>query len=166
MGLIDMPFNPQSLYDAIDAQRRERGITWSEVAKGICVSVSTIKGMTKRKWGIELDGVMGMTRWLGRTVENFAGRDGGPAPEFGVLTKTGSYIRFDTTLLYVAVDAERQRRGITWEQVAAAVWPNGQWGAKQLKGLANGGRGNVYAALAIWAWLGRTIQSFTRRTLY
>jgi hypothetical protein len=163
-GSTDMVFNPQSLYDAIDVQRRARGLTWNQVAKELGVSVSTIKGMTKRTWGIELDGVMGMTRWLGRTVESFAGRDGGPAPEFGVLTKSGRYIRFDTTLLFAAVDAERQRRGMTWEQVAAEVWPNGPWGAKRLKGLANGGRGEVYGALAICGWLGRTIQSFTRQT--
>jgi hypothetical protein len=44
-------------------QRRERGMTWNELANEPCVSMSTIKGMTKRPWGIELDGVMGMTRW-------------------------------------------------------------------------------------------------------
>ena len=159
-------FNPQALYDAIDAQRRERGMTWNAVAREIRVSISTIKGMTKRNWGLELDGVMGMTRWVGRTVESFAGRDGGPAPRHGVKTESGRYIRFDTTKLFAVLDAERQRRGQTWEQVAAEVWPNGPWGAEQLKRLANGGRGEVYGALAICGWLGTTIQSFTRETMY
>jgi hypothetical protein len=68
-----LKFDPQALYEAIDAQRRERGMTWNELADELRVSTSTIKGMTKRQWGIELDGVMGMTRWLGRTVESFAG---------------------------------------------------------------------------------------------
>src|SRR5262245_58239101 len=74
-----LKFDPQALYEAIDAQRRERGMTWNELANELCVSASTIKGMTKRQYGIELDGVMGMTRWLGRTVESFAGGDGGPS---------------------------------------------------------------------------------------
>src|SRR5215471_4182669 len=125
-------FDPQALYDAIDTQRRERKLTWADCAREMRVSVSTIKGMTKRKWGIELDGVMGMARWLGRTVESFAGVDGG-VPQVGVKTSSGRYIRFDTTALYAAVDSERQKRGLTWEQVAAAVWPAGPWGADQLK---------------------------------
>ena len=60
-----LKFDAQALYEAIDAQRRERGMTWNELANELRVSTSTIKGMTKRQWGIELDGVMGMTRWLG-----------------------------------------------------------------------------------------------------
>jgi len=121
--------------------------------------------MTKRQWGIELDGVMGMTRWLGRTVESFAGGDGGPAKS-GVLTKSGRYTRFDTTALYAAVDEQRQRRRLTWEQVAFEVWPTGPSGPNQLKRLADGGRADVYSALAICGWLNRTILSFTHETMF
>jgi hypothetical protein len=96
--------------------------------------------------GIELDGVMGMTRWLGRTVESFAGGDDGPSKS-GVLTKSDRDTRFDTKTLYAAVDEERQRRGMTWQQVALEVWPSGPWGPNQLKRLANGGRADVYAPL-------------------
>ena len=88
-----LTFDPQALYEAIDAQRRERGMTWKELAIELCVSTSTIKGMTKRQWGIELDGVMGMTRWLVRTVESFSGGDGGPSKS-GVLTKARRYTPF------------------------------------------------------------------------
>jgi hypothetical protein len=165
IGMPARRFDPQALYDAIDAQRRERKMTWIDCAKEMRVSVSTIKGMTKRKCGIELDGVMGMARWLGRTVESFAGGDGG-APRIGVHTKSGRYIRFDTTALFAAVDSERQKRGLTWEQVATEVWPRGPWGASQLKGLSRGGRADVYGALAICTWLDRTIQSFTRESTF
>src|SRR5215475_9018713 len=143
-----LKFDPQALYEAIDAQRRERGMTWKELANELCVSTSTIKGMTRRQWGIELDGVMGMTRWLGRTVESFAGGDGGLSKS-GVVTKSGRYTRFDTTALYVAVDEQRQRRSLTWEQVALEVWPTGPWGPNQLKRLAAGGR--TYTALLRFA---------------
>jgi len=160
-----LKFDPQALYGAIDAQRRELGMTWTELANELCVSTSTIKGMTRRQWGIELDGVMGMTRWLGRTVESFAGGDGGPSKS-GVLTKSGRYTRFDTKALYAAVDEERQRRGMTWQQVALEVWPSGPWGPNQLKRLANGGRADVYSALAICGWLNRTILSFTHETMF
>ena len=158
-------FDPQALYDAIDAQRRERGMTWKDLTNELRVSISTIKGMTKRQWGIELDGVLGMTRWLGRTVESFAGGDGGPPLQHGVLARPGRYIRFDTAALYAAVDAERQRLGMTWEQVASEVWPSGPWGPNQLKNMAKGGRSDVYNALAICGWLNRTIQEFTHVTM-
>ena len=160
-----LQFDPWALYEAIDVRRRELEMTWKELANELRVSTSTIKGMTKRQWGIELDGVMGMTRWLGRTVESFAGGDGGP-PKSGVLTKSGRYTRFDTTALYAAVDEQRQRRSLTWEQIALEVWPTGPWGLNQLKRLADGGRADVYSALAICGWLNRTILSFTRETMF
>jgi hypothetical protein len=159
-------FDPQALYDAIDAQRREREMTWSDLANELHVSISTIKGMTKRQWGIELDGVLGMTRWLGRTPESFAGGDGGPARKHGVLTESGLYTRFNTVALYEAVDTERQKRGMTWEQVAAEIWPAGPWGSAQLKQLAKGGRADVYKTLAICRWLNKTIESFTRAAFF
>lgn len=160
-----LTFDPQALYDAVDAQRRARGMTWAELSRDVRISVSTIKGMTKRTWGIEVDGVIGLTRWLGRTVESFAGGDGGPAPQPRSVASTGRFVRFDTAALYVAMDAERQRRGMTWDQAAAEIWPSGPWGAKQLAGLARGGRSDVGSALAICGWLGRTIQSFQRESM-
>src|SRR5262245_40725384 len=114
-------FDPQALYDAVDAQRRERGMTWKDLSNELWIATSTIKGMTKRKWGIELDGVIGMARWVGRTVESFAGGDGGPAPEPSSYAQTRRFLRFDTAALYAAVNDERERRGMTWDQVAAEV---------------------------------------------
>jgi len=160
-----MKFDPQALFDAVEAQRRERGMTWSELSTELGVSASTIKSMTKRQWGIELDGVTAMARWVGRTVESFAGGDGGPAPAPASYAKTRHFLRFDTAALYAAVDAERDRRRLSWDQVATEVWPSGPWGSKQLEGLARGGRADVYSAVAICEWLGRTIQSFQHETL-
>jgi transcriptional regulator with XRE-family HTH domain len=63
-------FNAQALYAALDAQRMARGMTWSAVAKEIGVSAST---MTRTRLGgrMEVDGMLAMVRWLGRTVESF-----------------------------------------------------------------------------------------------
>lgn len=157
-------FDPQALYDAIDVQRRERYMTWAQLSKEVSVSATTIRNMTKRRWGLELDGVLCMTRWLGRTVESFAGGDGGPAPPAGSYGNTHYMLRFDTAALHAAVNEERERRGLTWLQVASEIWPFGPWGQDQLKGMARGGRSDVYNALAICEWLGRTIQSFVRET--
>jgi len=63
-------FNAAALFAALDAQRRARGISWSRVAAEIGVSVSTL---TRTKLGgrMEVDGMVAMVRWLGRTAESF-----------------------------------------------------------------------------------------------
>ena len=160
-----LKFNPQALYDAVDARRRELKMTWLELSRELHISTSTITRMTKRRWGIELDGVIGMARWVGRTVESFAGGDGGPPPEPTSVARSGRFARFNTAALYAAVNEERERRAMTWDQVAAEVWPSGPWGASQLKGMAKGGRSDVYKAIAICGWLGTPIQSFVRESM-
>jgi hypothetical protein len=160
-----MKFDAQALTDAVDAQRRERGLTWAELSRQLHISTSTIKSMASRKWGIELDGVLGLTRWLGRTVESFAGGDGGPPPNPADFRASPPFSRFDTRALYAALDAQRQSRGLTWEQVAREIWPAGPWSADQLKNLAKGRRGEVRSALAIVEWLGANIASFTKLTM-
>jgi hypothetical protein len=159
-------FDPQALLDAVDAQRRERGLTWAGLSAELHVSTTTIRSMPKRKWGIELDGVIGLAHWCGRTVESFAGADGGPPPAAGSHRRTPPFLRFDTAALYAAVNEERERRGMTWKQVATEVFPSGPWGEAQLLQMANGGRSDVYKALAICGWLGRTIQSFMHETWF
>ena len=63
-------FNAKALFDAMDQQRRERGITWQQVARETGVSAGTL---TRTKLGgrMEVDGMLSMVRWLNRTVEIF-----------------------------------------------------------------------------------------------
>jgi hypothetical protein len=116
-----MKFDPQALYTAVDTQRRELGMTWADLSSELHVSTFTIKSMTKRKWGIELDGVIGMARWVGRTVESFAGGNGGLPAEPSSYARTGRFARFDTAALDLAVNDERERRRMTWDQVAGEI---------------------------------------------
>jgi hypothetical protein len=160
-----MKFDPKALTDAVDAERRARGLTWAALSRQVHVSTSTIKGMADRRWGVELDGVLGLTRWLGRTVESFAGGDGGPAPNPADFRPAPPFLRFDTRALHAAVDKQREERGITWNDAAREIWPDGPWGADQLKKLAKGGRTDVSSALAIVEWLGATISAFTRLSM-
>jgi len=63
-------FNAAALYAALDAQRRSRGMSWSQLAAEIGVSISTL---TRSKLGgrMEVDGMLAMVRWIGRTAESF-----------------------------------------------------------------------------------------------
>ncbi|MBZ5633196.1 MAG: hypothetical protein LAO55_08705 [Acidobacteriia bacterium] len=63
-------FDAQALYDALDSQRSARGMSWRQVALEVGVSVSTLT-RTKQGGRLEVDGMLAMVRWLGRTVESF-----------------------------------------------------------------------------------------------
>ncbi len=63
-------FNAVALYQALDAQRCARSMSWAQVADEIGVSVSTLTN-TKRGGRMEVDGMLAMVRWLDRTVESF-----------------------------------------------------------------------------------------------
>ncbi|MBI1339812.1 hypothetical protein GC169_06335 [bacterium] len=59
-----------ALYVALDAERRRRGLSWSAVGREIGVAPNT---MTRLKAGgrMEVDGMLAMVGWLGRSVEDF-----------------------------------------------------------------------------------------------
>ncbi len=63
-------FNAAALYEALDAQRRARSMSWACVAAEVGVSASTL---TRTKLGgrMEVDGMLAMVRWLGRSAESF-----------------------------------------------------------------------------------------------
>jgi transcriptional regulator with XRE-family HTH domain len=63
-------FDPKALYEALDQQRGARGLSWRQVAGETGVSEATMKRL--RDGGrLEVDGVLAMVGWVGRTVESF-----------------------------------------------------------------------------------------------
>jgi hypothetical protein len=63
-------FDAAALYEALNAQRCARSMSWAQVAAEIGVSVSTLTN-TKLGGRMEVDGMLAMVRWLGRTAESF-----------------------------------------------------------------------------------------------
>ena len=63
-------FDAQALYQALDARRVERGLTWKQVAAEIGVAEGTIK-RTREGGRMEVDGMLAMVNWLGVPVETF-----------------------------------------------------------------------------------------------
>jgi transcriptional regulator with XRE-family HTH domain len=63
-------FDARALYRELDAQRTARGLTWTQVAAETGVSASTLRN-TERGGRLEVDGMLAMVAWLGRTVEDF-----------------------------------------------------------------------------------------------
>ena len=63
-------FDARSLHDALDEQRRDRLMSWTDIAKEIGVSASTLR-RTRDGGRMEVDGMLAMVGWLGRPVEDF-----------------------------------------------------------------------------------------------
>lgn len=63
-------FDAQALHRALEERRKARGMTWSQVAEEVGVSIATIQRL--RAGGrMEVDGMLAMVGWLGLPVENF-----------------------------------------------------------------------------------------------
>ena len=63
-------FDSKALYVALDERRSALGLSWKQVASEAGVSVSTL---TRTRLGgrLEVDGMLAMVSWLGRSVESF-----------------------------------------------------------------------------------------------
>jgi hypothetical protein len=122
-------FDMQGLAAAVGQERLARGLTWEQPAAeinipfqgtgSIPISLSTIRGMSQKR-SVTGAVVLQVLRWLGRTPESFlSGRSDIDAS----LTDPGAVgiLRFDTEALYVALNEERERRNMTWKQVAAEL---------------------------------------------
>lgn len=155
-------FDARGLEAAVDAQRRARSLTWSDLAARLGVAASSMRGLDQRS-NLESDTVLQMTRWLGRTVESFCPDLAGPhAAAAGDRASTGTVLRRDAKALHAALDTQRKAQGLTWDEAARAIWSGGPVSGRTLQQMRNGGRVNLYVLLACARWLGQPVSAFTR----
>ena len=165
-----LDFDAGALYEALDTERRARGLSWQAVADGLWelsselnrrrrdhpISPSTLTGMRRRR-ATSCQHALFMLRWLDRTPESFltgatppAGR---PLPTAGPDRR----LRWDLSSLYDAMNGERQRRGLGWGELAAVLGCT----PSQLRGLRTArfatGMG---VAMRIVQWLERPAADF------
>jgi hypothetical protein len=162
-------FSLWALYEALDAQRQSRGLSWAQVTRqmngqsersfGHALSSSTVKGVGTRRVA-EADGVLQMLHWLNRTPESFAtdvqeyDEKETRLPEI----PCNQILRFDTKKLYAALDAQRAERKMTWPQVAKEIG----LAASSLTYLSKGGRTGFPDVIRIVRWLHQPAAQFTR----
>jgi len=145
-------FNLRAVCSAMDARRKELHLSWADLSKELGVSSSTLRQLGNRPTA-EADGVLRMLSWLGKGPNDV---------EFGGSETTATRLpepktlRFDTRSIYVALDRERDTRGITWEQLAS------QSGVASaiLTRLSKGGRATYPDVARILTWLGPPASRF------
>lgn len=166
-----LEFDVAALFDALDAQRLQRGLSWKGVADELWalsadlnerrsdhpIAPATLTGMRERR-ATSCQHALFMLRWLGRTPESFLGDaegrvTGAPLPA----AEPDRRLRWNLGVLYEALDAERRSQQLTWRQLAVILRcrPN------QLTGLRTARFAtNMSLAMRIVQWLGRPAADF------
>jgi hypothetical protein len=161
-------FDLFALYEAIDKRRREREMNWTSVAKEVNrfrttrrpIAVSTITGLRTKSVG-EGDGILQILLWLGRTPESFVSNITEADSERFQLSNltTGQILRWDTRALFLALNAQRLQRQLTWSEVARELKG---FTPGMLTNLSKGGRIGFPRVMRLVRWLGRPAVAFTR----
>jgi hypothetical protein len=157
-------FDAVALFEAMDRQRVERGLSWRQVADEIWalspvlnqrrptdhpISPSTITGIARRG-DTTCQHALFFLRWLGRAPESFLTPPADLVPARLPDAGPDKRLRWDLAALYNALNAQRQERGLTWNQLARELHctPNQLTGIRTAR-YAIGMR----LAMAIVAWL-------------
>jgi len=163
-------FDIRELFDALDAQRVSRGLSWRGVANEMWnlsavlntrrddhpISPATLKGMAERR-ATSCQHALFMLRWLGRTPESFL--PGGAVNSKDTLPPAGSdrRLRWDLAGLYEALDGRRRERQLTWSELAREL----RCSANQLTGIRTARFAvEMNLAMKIVQWLRRPAADF------
>jgi hypothetical protein len=163
-------FDMHALQAALDDERRDRGLSWTELmaeinepfqgTSSLPISMTTIRTMSAKR-SVTSAVVLQVLRWLSRTPESFlAGRNAASEANEALSAAGPSRIlRFDTRAMHAALHAERIRRGMTWRQVAQEL-PG--FTESMLTNLATGPLIGFPRVMMIPQWLGVPAASFVR----
>jgi hypothetical protein len=163
-------FSMPACYAELDKQRLARDLSWIQLAAeinrpfettpSIPISPGTLRDMLKKR-SVTSAVVLQVLRWLGRTPESFLSdltRSSSPneqLPEAGL----DRILRFDTRAIYEALQLERLRRGLTWQQLANELRG---FTASMLTNLENGPLIGFPRVMTLTQWLGLPAATFVR----
>jgi hypothetical protein len=163
-------FDLRELYRVMQATRDARRLTWPELTAdinsrfaqthAIPIGVRTLRDLQVKILVTSHVGLQ-ILRWLGRTPESFLeGNHAPPRPEEALPEPGPSLIlRFDTRAMHAALEMERAKQGLTWDEVASEI-PG--FNAIMLRNLAAGPRSAFPRIMMIPQWLRRPAASFVR----
>ncbi|MDE0268074.1 MAG: helix-turn-helix domain-containing protein [Acidimicrobiaceae bacterium] len=96
-------FDSNGLYEALDAERQARHLTWKQVAAASGVSASTLTRMAQGRRP-DLDSLAALTAWSGLRADDFV-RSESERPEPEPLAVISTYLRSDKNLTAEAATA-------------------------------------------------------------
>jgi transcriptional regulator with XRE-family HTH domain len=111
-------FDASAFYDAIDAQRRARGMNWKQVAAASGVSASTLTRMAQGARP-DVDGLAALASWSGLNADDFI-RSDEDRTEPEPLAQITTYLRSDRNLSPEAATALDQLIKATYERLRKA----------------------------------------------
>jgi hypothetical protein len=164
-------FDIGALFGALDAQRRNRALSWQGVAQELWdqsaalnaqrddhpISASTLTGMAKRS-DTTCQHALFMLRWLGRTPESFIPGSTADARRTALpFAGADQRLRWDLQKLYDALDSQRRERSFTWKELAHELLCT----PSQLSGIRRARFAiGMRLAMRIVTWLDRPARDF------
>lgn len=165
------PFDMRAFHAALDAERRARSLSWTELADeinepfqgtpSIPITPGTLRTMLSKR-SVTSAVVLQALRWLGRCPESFLAGAGKSLPPGELFSPNDRslILRFDTQALHAALDARRTQCSMTWKQVARELPGFTQ---AMLTNLAAGPLIGFPRVMSLTQWLGCPAADFVRR---
>lgn len=126
-------FDMNALYAALEARKHELGLTWTDLVSEIgapfqnckprLIRASNLRDLDNARFGVDAGIVLRILIWLGRSPESFVpGHPGADRPDSQLpAAAAGELPSFDVTRIYAKLDTERERRRLSWLQVAQEI---------------------------------------------
>jgi hypothetical protein len=163
-------FDCSALFDALDAQRRQEGLDWNQLASALWHQSWELNakrhdnplcpGAVPRfgqRGNISCQYALFMLRWIGRPPEDFL--TGAVVDVGDVRLPTAgpdSRLRWDLRQLHAALNEQRQDRGQTWAQLADELGCT----PSRLTNLKTARLADMDLAMRVTQWLGRPAAEF------
>ncbi len=97
-------FDAETFYEALDAQRQSKGLSWKKVAEKSGVSASTLTRMAQGKRP-DVDSMAALAAWAGLSVDSFVHHEDVKNITTDSLSTITAYLRADTNLSPQSADA-------------------------------------------------------------
>ncbi len=163
-------FDCGALFNALDSQRRDRGLGWYELADELWKQSADLNGQRsdhplcggaiqrlRTRGATSCQYALFMLRWLNRAPEDFLT---GPVVEVGDASLpeagTDSRLRWDLAQLHSALNEQRQERQLTWAGLAREL----DCTPSRLTNLRTARLADMDLGMRITQWLGQPAAAF------
>ena len=164
-------FDCDALFNALDAQRRDRGLGWYELADELWRQSSELNRQRKgdhplcggavqrlqERGATSCQYALFMLRWLHRAPEDFLVGSVVDVGDVGLPEAGSEYrLRWDLNKLHTALNEQRRQQGLTWADLAEEL----DCTPSRLTNLRTARLADMDLAMRITQWLGQPAAAF------